>query len=97
MRNHTFFFHFSHVDVLYSLLLRHLTLGDTYKKFIDAGHCPFVPGKVLDEYYRVLRLVRTSNRLPFPNEVLKELSDLCIVCLSPTALALALILQYQEY
>ena len=91
MRNHTYYFHFSHMDVLHSLETRHSLLGYTYKKYMDAGHCPFVPGKVLDEFYRVLRLLRTSNRLPYPHEVLKELRDLCSVCLSPAALALTLI------
>ena len=70
------------MDVLHSLETRHSLLGYTYKKYMDAGHCPFVPGKVLDEFYRVLRLVRTSDRLPYPHEVLKELRDLCSVCLS---------------
>lgn len=70
---------YSHMDVLHSLETRHSLLGYTYKKYMDAGHCPFVPGRVLDEFYHVLQRLRSSNKLPYPHEVLKELRDLCSV------------------
>ena len=55
------------------------SLGFTYKEHINAGHCPFVPGKILDEFYRLLRLVRISSNVPYASILLRELDDLCTV------------------
>ena len=71
--------YFSHVRVLDSLNSEYILLRWTYKEHINAGHCPFVPGKVLDEFYRLLRLVRISHNLPPPFDVLQEVGDLCTV------------------
>ncbi|CAL1293537.1 unnamed protein product [Larinioides sclopetarius] len=48
----------------------------TFMKFIEMNLCCFIPGKVLDEIYKVLRYV-TSEQTPVrAHEVLQELRDL---------------------
>ncbi|XP_059480130.1 F-box only protein 28 [Neocloeon triangulifer] len=65
-----------HVDVLMAIETRISMLSMTYGKYIDSGLCCFIPGKVLDEMFRVLRIVRESKTPPRPHEILQELRDI---------------------
>lgn len=65
-----------HSDILTAIETRLSLLSMTFKKFIDLNFCCFIPGKVLDEIFRVLRYV-TSVQSPIrAHEVLQELRDL---------------------
>ncbi|GFT13455.1 f-box only protein 28 [Nephila pilipes] len=65
-----------HCDILTAVETRLSLLGMTYMKFIEMNLCCFIPGKVLDEIYKVLRYV-TSEQTPVrAHEVLQELRDL---------------------
>lgn len=57
----------------------------TFMKFVDFDLCCFIPGKVIDEIFRLLRSVRKekavairdqSHSQPRPYEVLQELRDI---------------------
>lgn len=45
-------------------------------KFVDAELCCFIPGKVVDEIFRVLRKIRHEKVLPRAFDVLQELRDI---------------------
>ncbi|GFU05847.1 f-box only protein 28 [Trichonephila clavipes] len=65
-----------HCDILTAVETRLSLLGMTFMKFIEMNLCCFIPGKVLDEIYKVLRYV-TSEQTPVrAHEVLQELRDL---------------------
>lgn len=61
-------------------------LSMTFTKYIEMGLCCFIPGKVLDEAFRVLRIVNNSStpsprnlqypNLPRPYEFLQEYRDI---------------------
>lgn len=65
-----------HCDILTSIETRISMLNMTYSKFIDHNMCCFIPGKVIDEIKRVLRIVETSKTPPRAHEVLQELRDI---------------------
>uniref|UniRef100_A0A1B6MUQ9 F-box domain-containing protein n=1 Tax=Graphocephala atropunctata TaxID=36148 RepID=A0A1B6MUQ9_9HEMI len=79
-----------HNDILMSVETRLSMLSMTYMKYIDACHCCFIPGKVLDEAFKALRIVNqnimsTSNTspslsylpaLPRPHYFLQEYRDI---------------------
>ncbi|XP_054706425.1 F-box only protein 28-like [Uloborus diversus] len=65
-----------HCDILTAVETRLSLLGMTFLKFIDLNYCCFIPGKVLDEIYRVLRYVTTETSPVRAHEVLQELRDL---------------------
>ncbi|GBP55113.1 F-box only protein 28 [Eumeta japonica] len=65
-----------HCDILMSIETRISMLNMTYSKFIENGICCFIPGKVIDEISRVLRIVETSTSPPRAHEVLQELRDI---------------------
>lgn len=46
-----------HCDVLSAVETRLSLLSMTYVKYIDASICCFIPGKVLDELFRVLDVI----------------------------------------
>lgn len=51
-------------------------LSMTYTKYMDLNLCCFIPGKVLDEIFRILRLIAKTNKPLRPHEVLQELRDI---------------------
>lgn len=65
-----------HCDILTSIETRISMLNMTYSKFIDNGLCCFIPGKVIDEIRRVLKMVEYSPTPPRAHEVLQELRDI---------------------
>ncbi|XP_015923191.1 F-box only protein 28 isoform X1 [Parasteatoda tepidariorum] len=65
-----------HCDILTAVETRLSLLGMTFLKYMEMNLCCFIPGKVLDEIYIVLRSV-TSEQTPVrAHEVLQELRDL---------------------
>jgi len=74
-----------HSDILMSVETRLSMLAMTFSKYIEAQQCCFIPGKVLDEGFRVLRLVSNSSTphgvepqyptLPRPHDFLQEFRD----------------------
>ncbi|XP_073837186.1 F-box protein pallbearer isoform X3 [Musca autumnalis] len=65
-----------HADILTSIETRISMLSMTYSKYMDLNLCCFIPGKVLDEIIRILRLIAKSNKPLRPHEVLQELRDI---------------------
>ena len=51
-------------------------LSMTYTKYMDLNLCCFIPGRVLDEIFRILRLISKTNKTLRPHEVLQELRDI---------------------
>lgn len=65
-----------HVDILSAVETRLSLLNMTYSKYIENGVCCFIPGKVLDEIFHVLRRIRLLPVLPRGYELLQELRDI---------------------
>ncbi|XP_075160913.1 F-box protein pallbearer isoform X3 [Haematobia irritans] len=65
-----------HADILTSIETRISMLSMTYTKYMDLNLCCFIPGKVLDEIFRILRLIAKTNKPLRPHEVLQELRDI---------------------
>ncbi len=58
-----------------------------YQDYIEKGYCPFIPGVLLDEYYRLISLVVTSRtKLPYPYDGLRKFYDLSLVICGSTCL-----------
>ena len=51
-------------------------LSMTYTKYIDLGLCCFIPGKIIDEVFNILKLVDVATRPLRAHEVLQELRDI---------------------
>uniref|UniRef100_A0A1I8PRC2 F-box domain-containing protein n=1 Tax=Stomoxys calcitrans TaxID=35570 RepID=A0A1I8PRC2_STOCA len=65
-----------HADILTSIETRISMLSMTYTKYMDLNLCCFIPGKVLDEIFRILRLIAKTTKPLRPHEVLQELRDI---------------------
>ncbi|KAI9588298.1 uncharacterized protein LOC119631555 [Glossina fuscipes] len=65
-----------HADILTSVETRLSMLSMTYGKYMDLNICCFIPGRVLDEIFRILVLISTTNKPLRPHEVLQELRDI---------------------
>ncbi|CAD6227803.1 GSCOCG00006261001-RA-CDS [Cotesia congregata] len=65
-----------HCDVLTAIETRISMLSMTFMKYINQNLCCFIPGKVIDEIFRILHLVKDSNSLPRAHEILQELRDI---------------------
>ncbi|KAK3093142.1 hypothetical protein FSP39_011712, partial [Pinctada imbricata] len=72
-RNHTLA---RHVDILSAIETRLSLLGMTYMRYIDMGLCCFIPGKVLDELFRILNSLQDTKQPPRAHEFLQELRDI---------------------
>ena len=48
----------------------------TFVKYIDLDICCFIPGKVIDEIFSVLRSLQTEEQPPRAYEILQELRDI---------------------
>ena len=71
-RNH----HYArHCDILTAIDTRMNLLSMTFGKYIDADLCCFFPGKIIDEIFNVLRILKYANP-PRTYEVLQELRDI---------------------
>lgn len=65
-----------HADILTCLETRISMLSMTYSKYMDLNLCCFIPGRVLDEIFRILRLISKTSKPLRPHEVLQELRDI---------------------
>lgn len=72
-RNHSLF---RHCDILTAIETRLSLLNMTFIKYVDCHMCCFIPGKVIDEIYRVLRFIQSNKTLPRAHEILTELRDI---------------------
>ncbi|XP_062584313.1 F-box only protein 28-like [Saccostrea cucullata] len=65
-----------HVDILSAIETRLSLLGMTYMRYMDMGLCCFIPGKVLDELFRILNTLKHPQQPPRAHEFLQELRDI---------------------
>uniref|UniRef100_A0ACB8GAU3 F-box only protein 28 n=1 Tax=Sphaerodactylus townsendi TaxID=933632 RepID=A0ACB8GAU3_9SAUR len=65
-----------HADILAAVETRLSLLNMTFMKYVDSNLCCFIPGKVIDEIYRVLRYVNSTKAPQRAHEVLQELRDI---------------------
>lgn len=65
-----------HADILTCIETRISMLSMTYSKYMDLNLCCFIPGRVLDEIFRILRLISKTTKPLRPHEVLQELRDI---------------------
>ncbi|GCB77265.1 hypothetical protein scyTo_0019263 [Scyliorhinus torazame] len=65
-----------HADILAAVETRLSLLNMTFMKYVDTNLCCFIPGKVIDEIYRVLRYVNSTRSPQRAHEVLQELRDI---------------------
>jgi len=70
-----------HSDVLTCIETRLSMLSMTYQKYIQNGTACFIPGKVIDECYKILRMISTAStadttRNLRAHEILQELRDI---------------------
>ncbi|NXO01158.1 FBX28 protein, partial [Rhinopomastus cyanomelas] len=65
-----------HADILAAVETRLSLLNMTFMKYVDANLCCFIPGKVIDEIYHVLRYVNSTRAPQRAHEVLQELRDI---------------------
>merc|ERR1711976_389324 len=80
-RNHPYA---RHCDILTAIDTRMNLLSMTFGKYMDANLCCFIPGKIMDEIYNVLRILKNTSPsnsrdqkdAPRTYEVLQELRDI---------------------
>ncbi|XP_011302514.1 F-box only protein 28 [Fopius arisanus] len=65
-----------HADVLTAIETRISMLSMTFMKYVNLHLCCFIPGKVIDEILRVLRLIKDTKFPPRAHEILQELRDI---------------------
>lgn len=65
-----------HSDILTAIETRLSLLSMTFMKYVDMGLCCFIPGKVIDEIYLVLRNIQATATPPRSHEILQELRDI---------------------
>lgn len=65
-----------HCDILTAIETRLSLLGMTFMKYVEMDCCCFIPGKVIDEIYRVLHYVMKASTPPRAHEILQELRDI---------------------
>ena len=46
-------------------------LSMTFMKYVDLNLCCFIPGKVIDEIFRVLRIIKEEQNPPRAYEILQ--------------------------
>jgi len=65
-----------HCDILTAIDTRMNLLSLSFGKYMDANLCCFIPGKIIDEIYHVLKILKTNCDPPSTYEVLQELRDI---------------------
>jgi len=65
-----------HCDILTAIETRISLLGMTFMKYVDLDLCCFIPGKVIDEIFLVLRTIQRDQNPPRAFEILQELRDI---------------------
>ncbi|KFO20905.1 F-box only protein 28 [Fukomys damarensis] len=72
-RNHSLAHHANNLAVVKTWLS---LLNMTFMKYVNFNLCCFIPGKVIDEIYRVLSYVNSTRAPQRAHEVLQELRDI---------------------
>ena len=70
-----------HCDILTARETRISLLSMTFLKFVDMQLCCFIPGKVIDEIFSVLRCIQDKETPPRAYEILQELRDISSMAL----------------
>ena len=65
-----------HCDILTAIETRISLLSMTFLKYVDLSLCCFIPGKVIDEIFSVLRTIEADENPPRAYEILQELRDI---------------------
>jgi len=65
-----------HCDILTAIETRISLLSMTFLKYVDMNLCCFIPGKVIDEIFSVLRCIQDEETPPRAFEILQELRDI---------------------
>lgn len=65
-----------HSDILTCIETRISMLSMTYSKYVDKDLCCFIPGKVIDEVFNILKLIEGTSKPLRAHEVLQELRDI---------------------
>lgn len=65
-----------HCDILTAIETRISLLSMTFVKYVDLDLCCFIPGKVIDEIFSVLRTIQSDENPPRAYEILQELRDI---------------------
>lgn len=65
-----------HCIILTAIETRLSMLSMTFMKYVDVGLCCFIPGKVIDEVFKVLRFLKECKLPPKTHEILEELRDI---------------------
>jgi hypothetical protein len=65
-----------HCDILTAIETRISLLGMTFMKYVDLDLCCFIPGKVIDEIFTVLRTIQAERNPPRAYEVLQVVPSL---------------------
>ena len=60
-----------HCDILTAIETRISLLGMTFMKYVDMELCCFIPGKVVDEIFSVLRTIQNDKNPPRAYEILQ--------------------------
>ena len=61
-------------------LFRISLLSMTFMKYVDMNLCCFIPGRVVDEIFRVLRLIKHEQNPPRAYEILQVRNKYYVVC-----------------
>lgn len=65
-----------HSDILTCIETRISMLSMTYAKYMELDVCCFIPGKVIDEVYMILKRLDVTQKPLRAHEVLQELRDI---------------------
>eukprot|EP00092_Neocalanus_flemingeri_P005613 GFUD01006045.1.p1 GENE.GFUD01006045.1~~GFUD01006045.1.p1 ORF type:complete len:327 (+),score=92.43 GFUD01006045.1:98-1078(+) len=65
-----------HCDILTAIETRISLLGITFLKYVDLDLCCFIPGRVIDEIFSVLKCIQEKENPPRGYEILQELRDI---------------------
>ncbi|ESO87650.1 hypothetical protein LOTGIDRAFT_84111, partial [Lottia gigantea] len=85
-----------HVNILSAVETRLSLLSMTFTKYIDSDLCCFIPGKVLDELFNILRSLQFVNiKPPRAHEFLQELRDISSMAMEHFDEAIVPILKQQ--
>ena len=53
-----------HCDILDLIDCEMKSLSSTFGRYMEANLCCFIPGKIIDEIYNILEILKTNNEPP---------------------------------
>jgi len=68
-----------HCDILTAIETRISLLGMTFVKYVELELCCFIPGKVIDEIFNVLRTIQAERNPPRAYEVLQVTEEISFI------------------